>query len=557
MKSRRIVQLLGITLILILLFIVLPVSPVLAANTITLTPTQGTIGATIVLHGEFDPVFTERWGKIYVSNIDKPVGGVMSTVDSFERVVSAVLIPAVDLPNPGIFNCNFTIPSELTDGTTTVDVTAGLYYVYMTTTTTIPGGETPIIAKASLTIGNPATPTLDALSPASGPAGTAVTVSGSDFPGSTALEFKFDTTVLTPSSGNTSVSSTGVFISTLTIPSTATLGAHTITVTAGTAVVTATFTVSGATIVLSPTSGTAGASVTINGTAFPVSSALTFRFDSTTITPTSGSTTTSGTGTFSSAITIPTSATTGNHTITALAGTATATATFGVTGGGIITLTINPTSGAVGIQVTISGSGFTANQAFTVTWDDVATTSTGTVDASGVVAITYTIPAAIHGAHTIGVTDGTHTGEGTFTIEATPPATPQPLRPYMSEGVSAPITLDWEDATDSSAPVTYSVQVSASESFTSLLIDKTGLGTSQYIITDSEMLSFTAGQTYYWRERAVDAASNASAWTGANAFVVEQGFSFSGWVMWVTIAAVGVILFLVGIWIGRKTAYSY
>jgi predicted phage tail protein len=127
----------------------------------------------------------------------------------------------------------------------------------------------------------------------------------------------------------------------------------------------------------------------------------------------------------------------------------------------------------------------------------------------------------------------------------------------MNEGVSAPITLDWEDATDSSAPVTYSVQVSASESFTSLLIDKTGLGTSQYMITDSEMLSFTAGQTYYWRERAVDAASNASAWTGANAFVVEQGFSFSGWVMWVTIAVVGVILFLVGIWIGRKTAYSY
>ncbi|MDD5339136.1 MAG: hypothetical protein PHG35_07000 [Dehalococcoidales bacterium] len=555
MKSRRIVQLLGISLILILLFVVLPVSPVLAANTITLTPTQGVIGATISLHGEFEPTYTERWGIIYVSNIDKPIGAVMSTVASYERVVSAVLIPAADLPNPGVFNCNITIPSALADGVTEINVTAGQYYVYMTTT--VPAGESPIIAKASLTIGNPATPALDALSPASGPAGTIVTVSGSDFPASTALEFKFDTTVLTPSSGNTSVSSTGVFISTLTIPSTATLGAHTITVTADTTVITATFTVSGATIVLSPTSGTAGASVTINGTAFPVSSVLTFRFDSTTITPTSGNTTTSGTGTFASVITIPTSATTGNHTITALAGTATATATYGVTGGGIIALTINPTSGAVGIQVTISGSGFTANQAFTVTWDDVATTSTGTVDTSGVVALTYTIPAAIHGIHTIGVTDGTHTGEGTFTIEATPPSTPQPLRPYMNEGVSAPITLDWEDATDSSAPVTYSVQVSSSESFTSLLIDKTGLGTSQYIITDSEMLSFTAGQTYYWRERAVDAASNASEWTGANAFVLEQGFSFSGWVMWVTIAVVGVILFLLGIWIGRKTAYSY
>lgn len=163
----------------------------------------------------------------------------------------------------------------------------------------------------------------------------------------------------------------------------------------------------------------------------------------------------------------------------------------------------------------------------------------------------------MHGAHTIGVTDSTNSASGTFTIESTPPATPQPLRPYMDESVSSPITFDWEDVTDPSEPVTYNLQISASANFTTNIINLTGLTASQYTLTEADLLNFTSGQTYYWRERAVDAAQNASAWTGANSFSFSQGFSFVGWPLYLTIGLAAVLLFLFGIWLGRKTAYTY
>jgi hypothetical protein len=126
----------------------------------------------------------------------------------------------------------------------------------------------------------------------------------------------------------------------------------------------------------------------------------------------------------------------------------------------------------------------------------------------------------------------------------------------MDEGVSSPVTFDWEDVTDPSEPVTYNLQISASANFTTNLVNVT-IAVSQYTLSDAELLSFTTGQTYYWRERAVDAAQNESGWTGANSFSISQGFSFTGWPLYTTIALAAILLFLFGIWLGRKTAYTY
>ncbi len=557
MKSRRIAGILGIALIFTLLFVILPAAPILAANTITLTPSQGAIGVEIAIHGEFDPTTIERFGIIYVSpsNLSTSTSSITSA-PSYEKVVSAVFIPMQGMPNAGIFNCNFDIPATLTDGTVAANVAPGQYYVYVTTTL-IGGGESNILAKASLTVTAPVVPTLDALSPASGPSGTSVTVSGSNFPVSTALVFKFDTTTLTPTAGDNTTRSTGLFLSTITIPS-AILGVHAISATAGVVTLSANFTVtSNAAITLSASSGTAGASITINGTGFPANMPLLLRFDSTAVTPTSGSTTTGTTGTFSSVITIPTTAATGAHTITAIAGAGTDAETYNVTGGGSITMNITPNNGPVGTVINFYGTGLAPNHSFTVSWNGATTNVTGTTGTDGSYGGSFTVPPTAHGVKVIAVNDGTTTANANFTVESTPPATPQPLRPYMDEGVSAPITLDWEDVTDPSLPVTYSVQISASDNFTTNLVNLTGLATSQYILTEADLLNFTTGQTYYWREKAVDAAQNESAWTGANSFNITQGFQFTGWVLWVSVAVGAIILFLLGIWIGRKTAYSY
>jgi len=559
MKNKRIFAILGIMCILTTLFTVLPVSPVLATSTITAGPSYGAIGNEITVHGVFDSTGPERWAIIYMSTSDLAVGtGVITSAPSYEKVVNAVYIPPTESSSAGVFNAHFNVPATLIDGTVDIAVVPGSYFIYATIMSSM--GESNIAAKTTFTVSAPLVPVLNPLNPTSGPPGTLVAVSGGGFPGTTALVFKFDTTIITPTSGDTSTLSNNTFQSVIAVPTSASFGPHTIFVTVGAVSVNATFTVVAITptITLSVASGTAGSSLTVSGVNYPISTALVLRFNSTVLTPTSGSTSTSSTGTFSSVVTIPSSATAGAHTITAIAGTGTDSDTFTVTGPSIIPLTINPNNGPVGTSVSVSGGGFIANHTITVTWDGAATTTTGTATPEGLFIIGYIIPAAIHGAHTIGVTDGTNTASGTFTIESTPPATPQAIRPYMDEGVSSPVTFDWEDVTDPSAPVTYNLQVSASANFTSNLINLTGLTASQYTLTEADLLNFTSGQTYYWRERAVDAAQNASAWTTpAYSFSFSQGFSFVGWPLYLTIGLAAVLLFLFGIWLGRKTAYTY
>lgn len=558
MKNKRVFAILGIMCILTTLFTVMPVSPVLAANTITAQPNYGVIGDEIIVHGVFDTAGNERWAIIYMSTSDLAVGtGVITSAPSYEKVVNAVYIPPTGSSSAGIFNAHFDVPATLQDGAVDIDVTPGSYFLYATIMSSM--GESNIAVKTTFTVSAPLVPVLDPLNPTSGPPGTSVTVSGGSFPATTAIVFQFDTTVITPASGDTSTRSTGAFQSVVTVPTTASIGPHTISVTVGTFTLSATFTAVSldATITLNPATGTAGSSVTVSGINYPANTTLVISFDTTALTPTSGSTSTSSTGTFSSVITIPSSASNGEHTITAIAGTRTDSDTFTVTGPSIIPLTITPNNGPVGTSVSVSGGGFIPNHAFTVTWDGAATTTTGTVTSTGLFIVDYIIPAAMHGAHTIGVTDSTNSASGTFTIESTPPATPQPLRPYMDESVSSPITFDWEDVTDPSEPVTYNLQISASANFTTNIINLTGLTASQYTLTEADLLNFTSGQTYYWRERAVDAAQNASAWTGANSFSFSQGFSFVGWPLYLTIGLAAVLLFLFGIWLGRKTAYTY
>ena len=92
--------------------------------------------------------------------------------------------------------------------------------------------------------------------------------------------------------------------------------------------------------------------------------------------------------------------------------------------------------------------------------------------------------------------------------------------------------------------------------FTNILLDKTGLTTSEYTLTEAEKLESTKKDApYYWRERAVDAASNASEWTGAGEFSVGFIFSFpelKGWVLYALIGVGALVLFFLGLLVGRR-----
>ncbi|MBN1161090.1 MAG: hypothetical protein JXA17_03990 [Dehalococcoidales bacterium] len=651
MKHIKTYRILGVLIIFSLLLMVLPVMPVFAAHSVSLSPTSGNVGDTVTVYGTFDDSGSTRIIRYYFSpnNLTPPV--VISTASTYELVQSFDNEPDPDILADNI-TVNFIVPAILNDGSIAQNVTSGTYYVYAA----FLAADSLVVAKASFTV---ATATLDTPSPASGPAGTSVVVTGSNFPASTAITLKFDTTTILPVSGTTTYPN-GTLLTSFNVPSTATVGAHTITVTAGTSIASATFTVTASpTINLLPVTGSAGTSVTVIGANFPASTALSFTFDTTTITISSGDVASSSGGLFTSTINIPTTATAGAHTITATAGTSTASATFTVTGVSATLSTLNPTSGPPGTGITISGTNFAASTALvfqfgtttvtpssgstqtgsdgsfssviavpsgttagaytiTVTAGTTSATATFTVttstttpptttptttlplsidqeegdfvggtisvgasgflpnstvtvtidgteiaqkatDASGFVVISFKVPSIQYGEHTVIASDGTNIASANFSIESTAPAIPQPISPAMGEAIPSPAYFDWDPVTDISAPVTYKLQIATSNTFEAetIVLDLSGITTSEYTLTEAEQLKLSAEVTYYWREKSVDAAFNESGWTGAGEFTMIKPFEFTGWPLYLTLSLGGVILFLLGLWVGRRTAFYY
>jgi hypothetical protein len=447
----------------------------------------------------------------------------------------------------GVFISKIAIPSGATAGTHTISVT-----VSGTTVTT----NFTVTASAAL----------DPLSPKTGQAGTLVNITGANFPANSAITFKFDSTILVPTSGDSVTRSNGILISYITVPEGVAAGAHTISVLVGTKEVTAQFTVTASAALnpLSKTTGAAGTDVTVSGTNFMISYPIIFKFDNKTINPKSGDVNTGTSGSFTSVITIPADAAAGDHTINVTVGSDTVDATFTVTGtggpepGGAV-LSINTSGDNVGASIGIGGAGFTPNADVTLKYDNKVV-ATVQADSEGLVMSTFTAPASKAGEHTITVSDGTHTATTDFTVESKAPDTPPPLSPAMGAKVKSPVTFDWEDVTDASLPVTYTLQIASDDTFdtTSIVLEKTAIPKSEYTLSEEDELKLeNQEQAYYWRIRAVDAASNASPWTGAGEFYTSGPSSFPGWALYTIIGVGAVLVFLLGLWVGRRTAFYY
>ena len=208
------------------------------------------------------------------------------------------------------------------------------------------------------------TPTLTNLSPNSGPVGTSITVTGTNF-GATkgSSTISFNGTTATP----TSWSMTSIVVP---VPSGATSGNVVVTV-GGVATNGLPFTVTVAPGLtsLSPTNGPIGTSITISGANFGATKgSSTVKFNGTTATPTSWSNT-------SIVVPVPNSATTGNVVVT-VGGLASNGLPYTVTVAPSLT-SLSPTSGVVGTSVTINGTNFGSTKgSSTVTFNGTAATPT-------------------------------------------------------------------------------------------------------------------------------------------------------------------------------------
>ena len=240
----------------------------------------------------------------------------------------------------------------------------------------------------------------------------------------------------------------------------------------------------------------------------------------------------------------------GDHTITASDGTNEDSATLTV----FADVSLNPTAGNIGTELTVTGTGFSG--VVTVQYDDTVVATT-TADASGAFTVVFTAPASTGGNHTITASDNANTIQTTFVMESEAPPIPTPLLPEAGRKAEAGTYFDWGDVTDPSG-VTYTLQIASDADFTTIVMQKEALTSSEYTIAKVEELPSTKKEApYYWRVKAIDGASNKGAWSAPRSFYVGFSFALPDWVKY-TLIGLGVLLVgLFGFWVGRRTAYSF
>ena len=284
-------------------------------------------------------------------------------------------------------------------------------------------------------------PTITGFNPTSGPVGTSVIISGTNFSTTASNNtVKFNNTVANVTSSTTASITT-------TVPAGATTGAITVIVGGQTATSSTNFAV---TVVTSPTitsfnptSGAVGTSVIINGTNFSTTlTSNTVKFNTTTATVTASTATSITTS-------VPTGATTGTISVTVGGQTATSSTNFTVTTASSPTISgFNPASGNVGTSVSITGTNFST----TITNNTVKfNTTTATVTASTATSITTSVPtSATTGPITVTVGGQTATSATNFTV-TTPSTTVQITNESFvttyDKGATLAISITVNDAT--------------------------------------------------------------------------------------------------------------
>jgi len=538
-KGNRFLSILATAVILAMLLVTIPVMPALAAG-ISVTPTSGEIDDYVEVICSGFTVGEDVY--FYFSSEEIDVGDDVDDLDAYWRA-------AIEYDCASSFEIDFDVPDELNRGDDSPeDVESGDYYVYAAY------ADDKIVAVDDfrvIVIGL-------SISPTEGPVDTEVSISGSGFDDNKDIEIKFGSTDVDISGGDDETDNDGAFSSSFYVPE-STEGDHTITVTVGSDDVEAEFTVE-PNIDIDPDEGAVNDLITVTGTGFAKNEDITITFDNDEV----AGDETSSKGSFEATFYVPELGAETYEIEAEDESNNSASATFTIsTDVSISPVTSASSPGAVGDSLTISGTGFKSSSEITITYKSAPVVFTTTSESDGSFSYTLTVPPSIAGEHTITATDGVSSMSVKFYMESTPPETPQPLLPLMEGKAKSLAYFDWEDATagtdgvaEQSLPVTYDLQVATDENFTNRVVNKTGLTTSEYTLTEEEALEKTSKEIpyYYWRIRAVDAASNASGWTGAGTFTLGFSFDFdlSGWLLYVLMGVGALVLFFVGFWLGRR-----
>ena len=353
----------------------------------TLVPSPSASGSGGHFTAESDPTLTLTPQSGIVGSTTQASGTGFPDSKTISFTLDGVVAPSSCMSNSsgGGFYCPVTIPA-------------------------VPNGPQTMNASYS-TFNATAAFTVDALIsilPTSGFVGSTALVTGSGFPADASITFKTLHHVNVSAPSCTSYPN-GSFSCPITIP-VINHGTHTIIASNTTAAVSAagTFSVD-AFLSVNPSNGIVGSAPTASGTGYPSNATIAFTLDGA---PASSTCSSVANGTFGCTVSAP-AVPNGAQPLVATNGSVNATTPFTVEA----SLTLSPTSGAVGSITTATGKGFAASASISFTLDGVAAPSpTCSSDTMGSFSCPVTIPAVPHGAQTMVASDGTNTASATFTI---------------------------------------------------------------------------------------------------------------------------------------------
>jgi hypothetical protein len=537
------------TMVWLLSFICLSGQPGLTAlaqeeRAIYVYPSDGGVGDSVRVAGEGFNKSTDsdKFAAVFFSSQEATTDDdIDSDVTIYELVAEGVW-----LNENGEFDISFDIPMELNDGADEEKIHAGIYYIYVCHylgNALAPRIRT--VAEFEVVIGS------IAIEPDKGTVSTSAEVTGTDFFPEEEIAIHYDGVELNIDSGDRATDGAGEFTAYVTIPK-GTAGTHTITVVQMENAVVAEFTVE-PDVTINPTSGTADTSVTILGTGFGRRANVAIHFDKAEM----ASKQTDSVGDFLATFFVP-DMDAGLYEIEIDDGENMQTAKFTIISAPEpsapeqpvppAVIEINRLGGHVGAEVVVSGTGFAEGGTATIEYDNKLVSSAAIND-EGVFLTSFRIPVSEHGAHIITVSDGFKTKELVFAVETEAPETPELLLgTALVVKEEAEIFIDWEDVTDESMPVTYTLQLASDAGFSAegILLEKTGLTESEYLVESSINRMLQPRKSYYWRLRAVDSASNAGEWTETGEIRIAAVSQIPEWLMYL-LAVIGG-LFILFIW---------
>jgi hypothetical protein len=208
---------------------------------------------------------------------------------------------------------------------------------------------------------------------------------------------------------------------------------------------------------------------------------------------------------------------------------------------------LQPTSGNKGTKVTVTGSGFASDEAITLNFEDNSLNVETIADNTGSFSAAFEVPqSAVKSNRVQAMGSAGSSAEATFTTEKITPLAPILLSPEQGakleifksvgdvflepakslvgiiafrdsrqQGFGSTIaTFDWSDV-NAAGKISYTLQISRSDDFSSQVLLKENLLDSEYTLSQSDI---SAKGLYSWRVKAVDDIGNESQWSDVRKF---------------------------------------